>query len=144
MTLNAGARIPFQWNKQIWRYATTFKIQKGSRPLPDTELFTLGSRYNVRGTDEQYGLSAENGLLWRNELNWLYKNALQPYAGLDWGITHGASASPVGRALAGAVLGIRGQYRSINYDLAMGYPIYKPTLFTQRGPSVTGSLNYTF
>lgn len=144
LTLNAGARIPFQWNKQIWRYATTFKIQKGSRPLPDTELFTLGSRYNVRGTDEQYGLSAENGLLWRNELNWLYKNALQPYAGLDWGITHGASASPVGRALAGAVLGIRGQYRSINYDLAMGYPIYKPTLFTQRGPSVTGSLNYTF
>ena len=144
LTLNASARIPFQWKQQRWQYYGLLKAQKGSRIQPDAELFSLGSRYNVRGTDEQYGLSAEDGFLWRNELSWLYRAELQPYLGLDWGITHGPSAASIGRTLAGGVLGLRGQYKGLTYDLTMGYPIHKPSEFTQKGPSWVGNINYYF
>lgn len=145
-SLNANASIPFTLGATQWRYSGTLKAQYGRRPLPGNEYFSIGSRYNVRGTDETYGLSAEDGLMIRNDLAYVYGQGLhQAYVGLDWGIVHGPSASSAqGRSMAGAVMGVKGYYKMLSYDFTMGYPIHRPKRVHQAGPQFTGSISLQF
>ena len=145
-SLNANASIPFALGKSQWRYSGTLKAQYSHHPLPNAEFFSIGNRYNVRGTDETYGLSAEDGLMIRNDLAYVYgQGQHQAYVGLDWGITHGPSAYHAqGRSMAGTVIGIKGYYHMLSYDLAMGYPIHRPKKVHQAGPHLTGSISLQF
>ena len=144
-TLNASASIPFQFGHTQWHYNGTLKVQRGSRSLPASEYFSIGNRYTVRGTDETYGLSAEDGLLLRNDIAYRYAPNQHIYLGLDWGLTHGPSVSHAqGRSMAGAVIGAKGYYKGLSYDLNAGYPIHRPKRVHQNGPAITGSLSYSF
>lgn len=146
-TVNASANIPFQLQQKPFKYSTTLKLQHGERPLPGSEYFSIGSRYSVRGFDETFSLSAEDGLTWRNEFAYLYgaNQAQQIYLALDYGKTHGpATEWAAGSHLAGAALGARGSWRGLNYDVAVATPIHYPKVLTSKSPSLYASLNYSF
>ena len=146
-TINATANIPFKFKEYAFRYNSSLKLQHGERPLPASEHMSIGSRYTVRGFDETFSLSAEDGLVWRNELAYLYgaNQAQQIYLGLDYGVIHGpATQEAAGNSLAGAALGVRGSWHGIGYDLALGMPLHKPTYLKTDTPAVYGSLNWSF
>ncbi|TDR30804.1 ShlB/FhaC/HecB family hemolysin secretion/activation protein [Hydromonas duriensis] len=147
-TLNASATIPFKLGTATFRYNGTLKAQRAKRPTPGSELFSLGSRYTVRGFDESFSISGEDGVLIRNEWAYLYgpDKRQQVYLGIDWGKVKGpATEDSLATSLMGSALGVRGYYKGLNYDLALGLPIKSPKYISHRhDPSFYGSISYQF
>lgn len=108
--------------------------------------FSIGGRYSVRGFDGETILSAERGWWLRNELGiTLADSGQEAYVGLDYGEVGGPSSDLlVGKQLAGAVLGLRGSLKKLQYDIFIGAPVSKPSQF-RTASFVSGiSLNYSF
>lgn len=129
-TLSLG--VPFELGQRGWHYHGHLRAQRERTRLAPPQRFAIGGRYSVRGFDGETVLSAERGFVLRNELSTRIgkRNDLRGYAGLDYGRVGGPTADLlVGRQLAGAVLGIRGAYRQLRYDLFVGTPLLKPSRF---------------
>jgi hemolysin activation/secretion protein len=146
VSADAGLNLPFKLGHQRWRYSANWRAQFDRTPLTPQDRFAIGGRYSVRGFDGESILSAERGWLIRNELGAPLGNSGQEfYVGLDHGQVSGpSSAWLVGRSLTGAVLGLRGGIRNLQYDLFIGAPLRKPAgLHT--ASSVAGfNLNLSF
>ena len=147
-SLNATANVPFKIKDTTWKYNGSLKIQRAKRPTPGSELFGLGSRYTVRGFDESFTINGEDGILIRNELAYLYgaNKRQQVYLGLDWGKIKGPSTTDaIATTIAGTVLGVRGSWHNVNYDLSVGMPLKSPEYYQgKRQASVYGSISYQF
>lgn len=134
-TLDANLSVPFSIGKQPLRYVGTVHGQYTDDELNYIDDLTLGSRYTVRGFTGETMLAAEKGFYWRNELQMpLGQSGQTLYAGLDYGQVWGPSAAYLaGTQLAGAVVGLRGRMQAslgtLNYDLFVGTPVYKPASF---------------
>lgn len=124
--------LPFSVHRQALRFSTQWRVQWNLTPLVPQDNFSIGSRYTVRGFDGEFTLAADRGWLTRNELGWQPGQWGQElYIGLDYGRVGGADAERLlGRELAGAVLGMRGGWRWLNYELFAGQPLKKPDGFT--------------
>ena len=128
--LNADLQYnqPFSLGPLNLRYSTLWRAQWNQTPLVPNDRFSIGNRYTVRGFDGEYTLSGERGWFVRNDLGL----ALGPYnqelyVGMDYGEVDGPSTEwIVGRHLAGAVVGLRGGYKALSYDLFTGWPMSKP------------------
>lgn len=123
---------PVKLDKLAARYTMTMRAQVSMDTLYSTEQFAIGGRYTVRGFDGAQTLSAENGILIRNELGIpLKKLNSEIYIGLDAGYVWGPSAQYLlGSKLVGTTLGIRGvALKQLQYDAFMGTPLYKPRGF---------------
>jgi len=85
----------------------------------------------VRGFDGESILMAERGWLVRNDLSLpLGQSGQEIYLGVDHGRVSGQSADLlVGRSLTGAIVGLRGSYRALSYDVFFGGPLDKPEYF---------------
>jgi len=121
---------PLKMGKETGQYNLTVRIQQARNYLYGSEFFSIGGRYSVRGFDGEQTLSAENGLLIRNEFRLPIHKEHQLYAGIDYGKVYGPSAAYLlGRELVGAALGIRGTVKNAQYDVFVGWPIAKPDGF---------------
>lgn len=128
-TLDVNLNAPFTLGDQKLRYGGTLRVQRNGTLLTPQDRFSIGGRYTVRGFDGESSLSAERGWFARNDLGWTLGDA-EAYLGVDYGSVSGPSTQfLVGRHLAGAVLGVRGNLRRLNYDLFIGKPVSKPTYF---------------
>ena len=130
----ANWRQPFTLDKQPYVFTSTFHGQATRDTLISEDQIFIGDRYSVRGFDGNTVLMAESGYTLRNELShpvslmFGWQSAV--YLGIDAGRVWGPSAvNLVGTELAGAVVGVRGQQADIQYDLAMGTPLYHPAGF---------------
>lgn len=136
LTANAGAYLPFQVAGQTLAYQANWQIQHAKTAIVPADYFTIGNRYAVRGFDGQMTLAAEDGWTLRNDLSFNLDDLTglagqQLYTGLDVGRVGGPSAEYLsGRALVGAVAGLRGRlsipHVSASYDLSAGWPLKKP------------------
>lgn len=122
---------PFKIAQRPWRYTASWRIQNHRTPLTPQDRFAIGGRYTVRGFDGESSLSAESGWLLRNELGAsLGESGQELYVGLDHGEVSGPSSDLlVGKWLTGAVMGLRGSIKKLQYDLFVGRPLYKPANF---------------
>lgn len=138
-TLDVSLTAPFTLVSQKLRYAGNLRSQRNGTPLTPQDRFAIGGRYSVRGFDGEASLAAERGWFMRNDLGWnLADSGQEAYLGLDYGSVNGASAQfLLGRHLAGAVLGVRGNVKNLSYDVFVGKPISRPTYF-QTNDSVAG------
>ncbi|MDA7416438.1 ShlB/FhaC/HecB family hemolysin secretion/activation protein [Xenophilus arseniciresistens] len=144
--------LPFQWGEQKLRYAGQWRAQWNRTPLTPQDRFAIGGRYSVRGFDGETSLLAERGWLLRNDLGWaMGASGAELYVGLDYGHVGGPSTRYLlGNHLAGAVLGVRGALRtgpgtsSLNYDLFIGAPVWKPEGFPTARMTAGFNLNYSF
>ncbi|MDF7676195.1 ShlB/FhaC/HecB family hemolysin secretion/activation protein [Neisseriaceae bacterium ESL0693] len=148
ITADASVYWPFRLGQQTFSYDSSFHGQWNKTPLITQDQLSIGSRYTVRGFDGELSLMAPRGWYWQNNLNWAYQPQHQLYAGLDVGHIGTNSVNPqLGKTLAGAVIGTRGQFKAggmLSYDLFAGKPIYKPQYFKTANTHVGFSLNYAF
>ncbi|MES2282525.1 MAG: ShlB/FhaC/HecB family hemolysin secretion/activation protein [Pseudomonadota bacterium] len=145
-TLDATLNAPFKALNQNLRYTGTLRLQANQTPLTPQDRFAIGGRYTVRGFDGETSLSAERGVLLRNDLSVAIGNSGQEaYMGIDYGEVSGPSSDLlVGKTLAGAVLGLRGGLKNMQYDLFVGKPISKPDGFRTAQYTAGFSLSFSF
>ncbi|MDR1709108.1 MAG: ShlB/FhaC/HecB family hemolysin secretion/activation protein [Candidatus Accumulibacter sp.] len=143
VTAQATLSLPLRLLGQTLRYDGHWRAQWNRTPLVAQDRFSIGGRYTVRGYDGESVLMAERGYLIRNEISLPFADKRQEaYAGIDHGRVGGRTAELlVGRSLTGAVLGVRGHWKGISYDLFAGRPIRRPSAF--KTDSVTAGFNLT-
>ncbi|MDD5405601.1 MAG: ShlB/FhaC/HecB family hemolysin secretion/activation protein [Sulfurovaceae bacterium] len=128
-------------------YEGSIHVQYNNTPLVPQDRLSIGGRYTVRGFDGDYTLMADRGAIWRNALAYSYLANHQIYGAIDGGYVDGQSAKLlVGKTLAGAAIGLRGQFAfggNLSYDIFAGTPIYKPDNFETKDITFGFSLNYT-
>jgi hemolysin activation/secretion protein len=136
--------IPFQWQTQRFRYTPSLRGQWSETALTPQDRLAIGGRHSVRGFDGERSLSAEKGLIWRNELAWNIANrGHETYWALDYGRVSGqARHYLVGQQLAGTAIGLRGAlFGRLSYDVFIGVPLYKPHNFETASVAGGFSLN---
>ena len=145
-TLDATLNLPFKAMSQSLRYTGTLRTQANHTALTPQDRFAIGGRYTVRGFDGETSLLAERGVLLRNDLGIaLGSSGQEAYAGVDYGYVGGPSSDLLaGKSLSGAVLGLRGAAKGMQYDLFVGKPIRKPDAFLTSRYSAGVSLSYGF
>ncbi len=146
ISAEAQFSVPFDLDTQRLRYTTAWRAQWNRTALVPQDRFSIGGRYSVRGFDGENILSADRGWLVRNDLGLALGNSGQEtYLGVDYGEVGGQSSRYlIGDHLAGYVVGVRGGYRQLSYDVFVGQPISKPKGFetanTTAGFSLTWSM----
>lgn len=144
LNANVEFSLPFSIGSQRLQYQGSWRAQWNRTPLILQDQFSIGGRYTVRGFDGESSLLAERGRLFRNDIGWtIGDSGQQPYIGIDYAEVSGPSASQLlGRHLAGAFIGLRGQYRQLQYDLFVGRPLSKPSGFSTA--PVTGGFSLSY
>jgi hemolysin activation/secretion protein len=147
--LNASVHIPFDFIRQRWNYQGSFRGQWHKTPLTPQDEFSIGGRYSVRGFDGESVLSGDSGILLRNEISTLLgQSPISIYMGMDWGRVNGQSTRQLGNELAGAVIGLRSQWKvgpvQSNIDLFLGQPLHKPERFKTASQDYGFSFNIQF
>lgn len=146
ITADAHLSLPFKLGSQALRYSLAGRAQWNRTPLVPQDRFGIGGRYTVRGFDGENILSADRGWLIRNDLDvFLGKSGQALYLGLDYGEVSGRAAQGlVGTRLAGAVLGLRGSYKGVSYDIFAGQALKKPDGFKTADTTAGFNLNWSF
>ncbi|WP_440534431.1 ShlB/FhaC/HecB family hemolysin secretion/activation protein [Variovorax sp. YR566] len=142
VTLNA----PFKFGEQKLRYSGLIRAQWNRTPLTPQDRFAIGGRYTVRGFDGETSLLGERGWLIRNDIGWAVgQSGAELYTGMDYGHVGGRSTIDLlGRSLAGAVIGVRGQWSKLSYDFFVGTPIHKPEGYRTARITLGFNLNASF
>lgn len=149
-TLDVSLNAPFKLNigggDQKFRYSGLFRGQWNSTPLTPQDRFAIGGRYTVRGFDGETSLLGDRGLLIRNDIGWaMGQSGAEMYIGTDYGQVGGQSTvGLLGRHLAGAVIGVRGQWTKLSYDFFVGAPISKPEGYRTAKVTLGFNLNAGF
>ena len=138
--------LPFTLGSQRLHYLGMLRGQQSSSALIPQDRFAIGGRYTVRGFDGESNLLAARGWLWRNDLSApLGDSGQQVFVGVDYGAVSGPeTAYLAGTRLAGAVVGLRGQWQRLQYELFVGKPIYKPDGFDTASVTSGFSLSMNF
>ncbi|MDO5679372.1 MAG: ShlB/FhaC/HecB family hemolysin secretion/activation protein [Pelistega sp.] len=154
MTADVHWHMPFQRGQETFAWDSRVHAQWNKTPLVTQDQLAIGGRYTVRGFDGELYLMAERGWYWRNDLIWQYQPSHQLYLGLDVGRVSGPSArNLLGQTLAGAVVGLRGQFAlggdsgswgQWHYDVSVGTPLKKPSNFKTKNTTINFNLNYAF
>ncbi|BEP54058.1 ShlB/FhaC/HecB family hemolysin secretion/activation protein [Variovorax sp. V35] len=145
-TAEISLNAPFKLGEQKLRYSGLIRAQWNRTPLTPQDRFAIGGRYTVRGFDGETSLMGERGVLIRNDVGWaMGQSGAELYAGLDYGHVGGRStADLLGRHLAGAVIGVRGQWNKLSYDFFIGAPIAKPEGYRTAKTTLGFNLNASF
>ncbi|MGV2879384.1 ShlB/FhaC/HecB family hemolysin secretion/activation protein [Pantoea vagans] len=150
LTWQAGLTTPFTLGNQHLSYNIQYRRQMSNTPLTAQDEFAIGNRWTVRGFDGERTLSASRGWTVQNTLAWQTPLPAQElYLGADYGEVGGNSASqggPLGRHLAGGVIGLRGGITpaGVSYDLFAGMPLSKPDGFKTDPVTFGFSVNWNY
>ncbi len=149
-TTNNTFITPIRLTKNYFlRYRATVRAQYTTDRLFQTEFFSIGNHYTVRGFDGEQTLAAEKGWFIQNDIEFpIFFNQTEQnvYVGIDHGAIGGPSAQYlIGRQLSGAVAGLRGSIKKhISYDVSVGTPIQKPEGFQSRDAVVSFQVSFQF
>ncbi len=145
--LQVGAlyNLPFAFARQRWRYTLALRGQQAWTPLLPQDRFSLGSRFSVRGFDEQRVLAADRGWLIRNDFGLsLGGSGQEAYVGLDYGEVRGRHSELLaGTHLAGMAIGLRGGVVGVAYDVFAGRSLSGPAGFSGNAMHVGFSLSWS-
>ena len=145
-TADISLNAPFKLGEQKMRYSGLIRAQWNRTPLTPQDRFAIGGRYTVRGFDGETSLMGERGWLIRNDIGWAVgQSGAELYVGADYGHVGGRSTVDLlGRSLAGAVIGVRGQWSKLSYDFFVGAPISKPEGYRTAKVTLGFNLNASF
>ena len=145
-TADISLNAPFKLGEQKLRYSGLIRAQWNRTPLTPQDRFAIGGRYTVRGFDGETSLMGERGWLIRNDIGWAVgQSGAELYVGADYGRVSGRSTIDLlGRSLAGAVIGVRGQWTKLSYDFFVGAPIRKPEGYRTAKVTLGFNLNASF
>lgn len=151
-----SAVVPFRIGGQPFSYQFGWNMQNARRRVtPPADFFVIGTRYSIRGFDQQLTLAAESGWAILNELNWYLPTCLGNQA-IDAGVDAGRVRGPaehdlVPQTLVGAVISVRGNLASKRpisasgtYDFSVGWPLSKPDGFRTGPPTLLFQVSALF
>jgi hemolysin activation/secretion protein len=146
VTADVQFNQPFHIASQRFTYALAARAQANQTALVPQDRFAIGGFYTVRGFDGESILSADRGLLLRNDLSVALADTGQSaYVALDYGQVGGQSAANlIGQHLAGAALGVRGGFSGVSYDLFASVPVMKPQGFVTSGSTIGFNINWSY
>lgn len=117
-------------------YHANLKAQYTQKALVPSERMSIGGRYSVRGFNGERTLSADMGVLLRQDISFPIKQSNHSlYLGLDAGSVAMQNKEQdnllLGHTLVGGAVGIKGQIKplKLNYDVFAGHPIRQPQYF---------------
>jgi hemolysin activation/secretion protein len=142
-TLDLSASQPFSLGSRQAIWDSSLRLQRSTDHLPAAELITIGGRYSVRGFDGEQTLAGERGAYLRNTFT-LPLGVVAPYLGVDLGHVAGPSTQPGHRSLTGGVLGLRGSYSGLSWDLFIGRRLHAPRGFDTEQPATGFQLIYQY
>lgn len=145
ITARLNLNYPFKLATQHFNFGSYWEAQWNKTTLVPQDRFSIGGRYTVRGFDGEMTLLAERGWFSRNTLSMrLGQTQQQIYTGIDFGHVSGESADfLLGQSLAGWVVGIKGHWKGLFYDLFAGTSLDKPKGF-EAGRTIGFSLTYQY
>lgn len=145
-TLDVSLYAPFKLFSQKFNYIGALRAQTTRSSLFQSEQFSIGNRYTVRGFDGEQTLAAERGFYTRNEIEMpLAQSGQAIYAGLDAGRVYGPSAQYLlGDRMAGAALGVRGGGGGVRYDAFFSWALAKPAGLKTATPAAGFSVSYQY
>ena len=137
---------PFKIGSQQFHFTSQLRSQWNRTRLIPQDRFSIGGRYTIRGFTGENTLISERGWLIRNDLSLLLgESGQQLYLGVDYGHVSGPSSKLlIGNHLAGAVLGIRGGYKGLNWDAFAGTPLSRPKGFRADSTILGFNLSWTY
>lgn len=141
LDLSISKPLTLAGRQAIWD--SSLRMQHSTDHLPAAELITLGGRYTVRGFDGEQTLAGERGAYLRNTLT-LPLGLFAPYLGIDVGHVSGPSTQAGHRQLTGGVLGLRGSYVGLSWDLFIGRRLHAPRAFDTEQPTTGFQLIYQY
>lgn len=146
LTLDLTATVPFKAWSNSFKYSTTLHVLDNTTPLTPQDRMSIGGRYTVRGFDGESSLSAERGWTLRNDWSVvLGETGQEAYLALDAGEVSGPGAQNLlGNTLSGGVVGLRGGYKRLQYEVFVGAPLYKPAGFKTAETTAGFSLNMSW
>jgi hemolysin activation/secretion protein len=147
--LSAGYNQPFKIGGTPLQYSASLRAQHTDDATLATDQIGIGNRFSVRGFDGDAVLLAESGYFLRNDFSTPLKIAdgveTIAFIGIDLGRVWGPSEiNLVGNRLAGAAFGLRGKWKSMQFDMSLATPLYKPAGFRTAPWSPYLSLTYAF
>ncbi|MGL5512901.1 MAG: ShlB/FhaC/HecB family hemolysin secretion/activation protein, partial [Sporomusa sp.] len=129
--LGLNLTAPVRLGNHSGQYNLSIRGQKTNDRVYGSEFFSIGGRYSVRGFDGEQTLSAESGIVARNELRFPLASHHQFYTAVDYGKVRGPSTEYLlGTELVGSAVGFRGKVNALMYDVSVGWPLKKPAGFT--------------
>lgn len=145
VTADARFGVPFRLGRQSLRYLAVWRAQWNRTPLVPQDRLSIGGRYTVRGYDGEASLTGERGWLIRNDLGLALGASQEIYLGIDHGHVGGPSVriQPNDR-LTGAVIGMRGGWRSGYWDVHVGTPINSPKSFPAAYTTTGFNLSWSY
>jgi len=145
-TLDASLYAPFKLFGQSFNYIGAVRAQATRSALFQSEQFSIGNRYTVRGFDGEQTLAAERGFYVRNELEMPLAQSKQAlYVGLDAGRVFGPSAQYLlGDKMVGAAAGVRGGVAGLRYDAFLSWALVKPDGLKTATPAAGFSVSYQY
>lgn len=147
-TASTSLYHPFNIDTRHFAYQGSLRGQYALTKLTPQDRFAIGSQYTVRGFDGEYILSGENGIIFRNDVEWQYSTTHKIYLALDAAEVGGASSKNlIGQKLIGSAVGVRGQWSKsgvLSYDLFVGVPLYVPQNFPKENVTSGFSVNLSF
>lgn len=146
LNLNQPFGLDAPWGRQALRYTLNARGQWNGTALAPQERFSIGGRYTVRGFDGEMTLLADHGWFVRNELAAALGGSGQEiFLGLDYGEVAGPSSQLlVGKHLAGAVIGLRGAFKSLSWEAFAGTPVSKPERLQTASLTAGFSLTWSY
>jgi hemolysin activation/secretion protein len=125
--------VPLPDNAGLWR--TSFQGQSGETDTPTLGQLYVGSRYNVRGFQDN-SLFGATGAWLRNDLEAkaykLDSVSITPYVGLDFGHVKPNAAQTVSQHdLVGGAVGFRVEQGDLKADITYTHAISRPDQFNQ-------------
>lgn len=136
--------LPLQLTDYQIQLQSEWQAQWNKTPLVPQDRFSIAGRYTVRGFDGEQSLSAERGWLSRNTITFPIERQQQLYLGADVGHVSGSSAKfLLGQTLVGGVVGFRGQWKGLFYDVFAGKSFSKPDGF-EDGRHLGFNLTYQY
>lgn len=146
-TADINWNVPIEYAGVKWNLSSNWHGQWNGSRLVQQDKLAIGGRYSVRGFDGEYTLAGERGWIWRNEAARSLSAAHQVYAAVDVGHVAGrGSKLLLGKSLAGAALGMRGQFRlggALSYDVFVATPLSHPAYFPVSDVTAGFSLNWS-
>ncbi|MFY7916013.1 MAG: ShlB/FhaC/HecB family hemolysin secretion/activation protein [Rubrivivax sp.] len=137
--------LPLTLGERKAQFSSLWRGQLAQRPLVAQDRFAIGGRYTVRGFGSDSTLSADNGLLWRTEIELPLSSLVAGYAGVDQGWVAGGPGAErlAGRHLAGLVLGTRWRWQGLYLDVFAGMPLRQPERFPDARLNAGFNLSYS-
>jgi hemolysin activation/secretion protein len=147
-SVNVGYNLPFKWGgdeQQSSKLSIQYKWQHAYSLIPQSDYFSIGGRYSVRGADES-AVVGERGYLIRSDLSWRIPGSdTDVYIAYDQGAVHGASTLLLNQSrVSGAGLGLKGKWLGLNFDLSYNQPLVRNRATTKNDYQIYGNISYEF